>query len=281
MAIRIEEKPTSRKGTMEFNNPSCTLECWAVGDDGEDEQDLARAVESWREDTFTINGITHWYQSWNYEPKSVTPYALWDISIKYGKSANTSELTVEAGGGTRKVMYALETIENYPCDGRPEPDFENAINVTEQGIDGVDVPDFKFSFSLAYKLARTSVPGSYVMDLYGLRNHTNDEEFTLTYNGLILTFARGTLLFTGFPFKMTSEQTLDITYKFEAQRSLLESDNFRIGTSDIITKTGWEYLWVYQRESRDTVSNRMVRKPVSAHVVRVFERGDFSIIRMG
>jgi len=160
------------------------------------------------------------------------------------------------------------------------PDFKRAINVTENSVEGVDVPDRKMEFSINKKLARSAIPGSYVMELYDLQNTLNDDVYTIVYNGQTLTFMPGTLMFTGFPFKMTSERVLDITYKFSAVRSILLSDDFHIGNSGPIVKTGWEYTWVYYRDRQDTTSNRVIRQPISVNVERCFDSTDFSRIRL-
>lgn len=258
---------------VKFNDPSTTLEVWCFG--AQNESQLELGVSGWLEPTYTVNGVTRFFESYSYEPRGNN---CWSISITYRKNPDTSELSIDGGGGTYKRYQALETIETYSCDGTNVPHFDKAIGVTENSVEGVDLPGRDFEFSINKKLMKKSISGAYVMDLYKLRNKTNDAAFTITYLGFTLTFEEGTLMFVDFPSKFNSDWMVDITYKFKAQRSIVESDNFQIGSSGVITKKGWEYLWVYYREQNDATAGRVVRRPVSAYVERVLDPGDFSII---
>lgn len=501
MLVRFEEKPTSRKGVVKFNDPATTLEIWASG--APNESVLEAALLPYISDTYTVNGVTRFFESFSYEPVGIGSGA-WSVSVVYRKNPNTTELTVHPGGGTRKVFQSKQTVRVYNCfnpasastlalgvfataaaatattaaaaaivlrntvltdegfaitaangaataagvpgvdatvkalvdsaalttngatafahlcathvltaagqtnntvtdvgacvaagdagdaitamaqsdqagtdagladaastsattdqanaqaiapdaqvkadqataaaaggnaqtiaaadaaqtaavaaqtvadsataaalgavasstaadaaaaaaalvadgaevdalTGNGAPDFQHGINVTEHSVEGVDVPDRKFEFSVNKKLSRAAISGAYIMQLYGLLNTTNDAPYTIIYNGQTLTFATGALLFLEFPFKMTSDQVLDITYKFGAQRSILAADGFTVGKSAKILKQGWEYFWVYYKDQRDPGSNRTVRRPISAYVERVFDPGDYSLIRL-
>ena len=54
-----------------------------------------------------------------------------------------------------------------------------------------------------------------------------------------------------------------------------------IGTITGIAKKGWEYLWVEYEAEEDSSANRIVKRPVAAHVEKVYEEGDFSILEIG
>lgn len=173
---------------------------------------------------------------------------------------------------------AAATADDISPGGNGSPDFGRAIGATEHSVEGVDVPSRKLEFSISKKLDRTAISGAYFMTLYGMLCTTNNAAFTIVYNGQTFTFEIGTLLFLEFPFKMNSDWAFDITYKFAAQKSLKASDNFRIGASGVITVTGWEYLWIYYRETQDAAASRLVRKPIAAYVERTFETSDYGNI---
>lgn len=271
MAITHKEKPTSRKGQVKFNDPSTTLEFWVHGTSNENL--LVAYVNNMLPTTYTINGQTLWFDHYTYE---AYPNATWTVTAHYKKNGNSSELVIKSGGGHAKRYQSLETVNWYNCVEPllDPPDFQKAINVTEHGCEGVDMPVRKFEFSISKRISVGSMPGDYLMTLFELQNCVNVNDYTIAYNGMILTFLKGTLLFTGFPLKFTSEYSMDITYEFAAEHGIWAHDELTIGDSDFIEKEGWEYLWVHYREQVD--AGYTIKRPIGAYVERVFEYADFS-----
>lgn len=272
--MRHIEKVSSRKGQIKFNDPSISLDFLVYG--SKNENDVCAYMEGLLPTTYTVRGNVMWFDHYSYEYQGGFS---WNVQAHYKKDSSSSELTIKAGGGHSKIYQAMDTIESYECTGDVllPPDFGGAINVSEHGAEGVDIPVRKFEFSISKKISKGSVSGAYLMNLFNMQNTVNSKPYTIIYNGMILSFPVGSLLFTGFPTKMTSEYSLDITYEFSAERKIETSEGLTIGESNPIEKFGWDYLWVHYREMNDPNNTGFkVKRPIGAYVVRVFKYSDFS-----
>ena len=109
MPVIFKEKFASRKGTHSYSRPEVTLELYAVGTD--DENELLARVNDWLEQTYTVNFVTHFFDRLTYDYKGNNH---WDISVHY-EAADSDELQVHPGGGTRKVYQSLQTLRAYNC----------------------------------------------------------------------------------------------------------------------------------------------------------------------
>lgn len=293
MAITHKEKISSRKGTMKYNEPTVNLDFWIYGTSNETLMCLY--VGNLLPTTYTVAGVMMWFESYSYEYHG---NSTWSVSGSYksgsfnrngqngqngsgnGRGAgNTIDITIKPGSGSAKRYQSIETVEWYECTGDAllPPDFNQAIGVTQQGAEGVDVPHRKFEFTITKKFSTGSVPGSFIIDLRELQNRVNNADYTMSFNGMTITFTRGTLLFSAFPMKFSSDLSFEISYEFVAESGITYGENFTIGQSPIITKEGWEYLWVHYRDRPDPNNTGYTTKqPVGVYIEKVFEYGDFS-----
>lgn len=158
------------------------------------------------------------------------------------------------------------------------PNFGRAIGVHQDGtVDGVETEVPKTAFSINFKKKLSTLPSSYLQTLLDLQLHTNDAEYTINWKGQVMTFSPESLKFVGAPFKQNGEDDLDLTFKFEASRSITTADNQTIGNSAPLTKKGWHYLWVYYTKQLDSATGRMVMKPAYALVERIYLTGNFAL----
>lgn len=178
---------------------------------------------------------------------------------------NDEEYTFSTGGGSERVTQSLETVDSYAPAGMTAPDFGGAIGVTDDRVEGVDVPSPKYEFSETHYLADATVTQSYKLALFALTGRVNDA----TFRG----FAAGECLFLGANGSKRGDERWGITYHFACQPNLT---GLSVGTITGIAKKGWEYLWVRYGTFEDTAAYQLVQRPTAAYVERVFESGDFS-----
>ncbi len=173
-------------------------------------------------------------------------------------------------GGTAHVTQSKETINNYAPPGKTAPDFKGAIGASETGVEGADVPSGAFKWSETHDLPLSVANFSYGLLLYTLSPTTNNAPFR--------GFATGTVTFFGAQRAKKDEDFASLTYHFEAKP---HATNLTAGDITGIEKKGWEYLWQRYEEDEDATANAIVRRPTSAHVERVLDPGDFSLLGIG
>lgn len=159
----------------------------------------------------------------------------WLIDASYRNTPAYWELSIDMAGGTTKILQSLQTKRAYDCTGSvvgvsvaPEdaislglvPDFKKAINVNGNTVEGCDVPDPRFDFQVNYKFQISVLSASYLMTLYNLTGRTNASAYALTWQGQSLTFAAGDLAFLGAGARQTSDDQVDITFRFSARKGL-------------------------------------------------------------
>lgn len=157
----------------------------------------------------------------------------WTLSADYRIKQGSWELSLDTSGGTTKRLQSYKTMRAYDATGNvfnqaPEDmislglvtDHKRAIGVTNTGVEGVDVVDPKFDFTVNYKFPIGNLSAGYLMNLYRMTGRMNDAPFALTWNGQSLTFAAGDLRFMGSQARQTSDFQLDITYRFSAMKGL-------------------------------------------------------------
>lgn len=276
---RIWEKPKSQSGEVPFFGQTSTREFAASG--VYDESDLVALIlanPAIVPLSNTVNGNYLFIENFSYKEFGG---GCWDVTAHYKSSPDQKRLSIDTSGGTRKKFYSDETVQTYRCDlTTSPPDFEKAIGVTQNGVDGVDVIDPKFDFTINKSVRMSSLSSTYISTLRDLTGCVNNASYTILYQGQEFTFATEELLFKGATFNQTSQDEADFNYKFSGAKSVAASDNQSIGLSAPIVKAGWQYLWVYFQEVNDTTSGRLIRQPISAYVERVFKRVDLNQIAL-
>jgi hypothetical protein len=200
---------------------------------------------------------------------------IWDITVPYESQVNTERtfagstaggsFNITQGYGVTSYTPAYSPPRLTPPYFQPAPDFQGAINVNEQGVQGVDVivPQFEFSFTKSQENGFVSL--SYAATLARMTGKTNNAPFE--------NFDAGELLFLGADFSQQSSGPATVTYKFSASPN---RTGITIGSITGIAKKGHEYLWVFYRPNLS--GNFLVRIPVAVYVHKVYEDGDFNTL---
>ena len=182
------------------------------------------------------------------------------------------EFSFTTGGGTSKRYLSVETRSKTGRNGAVAPDHKRAINVTKSGVDGVDVVEPNFEWSVTRVFA--SITLKYLRTLTELTGSVNDAVF---YG-----FQAGELLFLGAdgqyrgPDGESNAERWVITFKFSAS---FNNDDFEF-TDDIpgagqpdLTKKGHDYAWAMMAESEN--GGRIVQQAVAGYIEQVYEEKNF------
>lgn len=200
---------------------------------------------------------------------------LWEVAVQYGKKEQPEEgestFQFDTGGGTRHITQSLATVSRYAPTGKTASDFQGAIGVTHDSVEGVDITVPAYHFSETHYLPDSQVTLSYRAALFGLTGKVNDADF----KGL----SAGECLFLGAAGSQRGfGEDWEITFRFAASPN---TSSLTVGPITGIAKKGWEYLWVRYADVEDPAAKAIVKQPVAAYVEKVYEDGDFSQLGIG
>jgi len=185
-----------------------------------------------------------------------------------------TRITISAAGGSIHITQSLETIATY---GDAE-DHEGAIGVDHEGnIAGTEIFNGGFDFTITKIVASNALTSAYLNTLLELctpEPKTNNETFTHTdSDGRVISLAAGEALFMGFATAPRGNGEDELRLNFKGSANLKDA---LPNTDWTIAKKGFEHLWVRYRRDVDGAANKLVSKPVSAYVERIYEEGAFS-----
>jgi len=263
VAITVTEKFESRRSTT-GDNPSAELVYTVRGTTDDIEARTATEAES----PATYDGLPR--QSVSVEPVGEDH---WDATVRYALTQSTppqtgdSAFSFDTGGGTQHITQSKATVGTYAASGTTAPDFQGAIGVTHDSVNGVDVTVPVYQFSETHYLPDSQVDSAYKGTLFALTGKVNAGSFR--------GFAAGELLFLGASGSRRgtgADDDWEITFRFAASPNV---SGLSVGPINGIAKQGWEYLWVRYADAEDTGAGAIVKRPVAAYVERVYESGNF------
>lgn len=176
-----------------------------------------------------------------------------------------TRLSFSTGGGSMHLTQSISTFDKVGG-----MDFNRLINVSENGVNGVDVaaPQSRFSFTRVKDF--DDVMGDYGKSVLSLTGTVNDSNFK-GYEAYCVLFlgASGSSPRDGADFTMT----------FEFAYQPPEFD-LVVGDLDVAYKPGWHYLWHFDKKVQKTAGgvSYFVMEPVAAFVEQVLRETDFSIL---
>lgn len=189
---------------------------------------------------------------------------LWKGYARYARLENDDEYTFDTGGGTTKMTQSLATINSYAPSGFTAPDFQGAIGVTEDKVDGVDVTSPQYQFTETHRFTDAEVDGAYKLALFRLTGRTNND----TFRG----FAAGEVLFMGAAGSKRGDEDWTIVFRFACSPNVT---GLAVGDITGIDKLGWEYMWVRYADYQDATAYSIVKRPISVYVEQVYAPDDF------
>ena len=195
---------------------------------------------------------------------------IWECSVPYEGFEDETQYTFETGGATAHITQSLGTIARYAAAGQTAPDFQGAIGVNGDSIDGTDITIPVYNFTETRKMFASTVTAEYKLALFMATGKVNNAQFK--------GFAAGEVLFLGASGSKTGAEHWEIAYKFAASPNVT---NLPVGPITVASKKGWEYLWVRFRDANDGAAKTLVKRPAAAYVERVYESADFSTLGIG
>jgi hypothetical protein len=192
---------------------------------------------------------------------------VWMGYVRYAGIDSDSEFTFDTGGGSAKITQSLTTVNTY---GTNPPNFQGAIGVSEDRVEGVEITIPQFEFTETHRFTDAQVTGAYRQTLFTLTGRTNNA----TFKG----FAAGEVLFLGAQGSKRGNELWSLTFRFAASKNLTGQT---VGTITGVAKAGWDYLWVRYADFEDATAVALVKRPVAVYVERVYEPGDFAGLGIG
>ena len=209
---------------------------------------------------------------------------LWDVHVNYTKATGIAEVesligTVRIRGAIQEQMTHVttsrQTVGAYGT-GAATDDFDQMINVTQDGPQGVDIPVPASFFSVSKIFSFASAPLFAAVN--GCACRTNDASITITdsVTGQSITCAAGELRLRGFTWgEVRADDGIEYVYDFAA---LPNTTDEKIGSLTGIAKKGHEYLWPRYKKTKHATLPFMVHEVTAAYVERLFKTADYSLL---
>ncbi len=204
---------------------------------------------------------------------------IWLGTVRYAPSASNppqageSSFAFETRGGTQHITQSLATVSSHKSPDLPgaaAPNFDGAIGVTEDNVEGVDITVPVYTFSETHFFSPSFVGAAYKNTLFGLTGRVNDAPF----KGL----AAGECLFLGAAGTQRGDSPWEISFAFAGSPNVT---GLSVGSIVGIEKKGWEYLWIRYQAAEDATARMLIRKPMAAYVERVYREGSFGSLGIG
>jgi hypothetical protein len=200
---------------------------------------------------------------------------VWDGVVRYGPfelSPTTGESTFnfDTGGGSQHITQSLGTVGTYAAPGTTAPYFGNAIGVTSDGVDGVDITVPVYNFAETHYVPASLVTLGYRATLFNLTGKVNNAPF----KGL----DTGECLFLGASGSKRGQDDWEITFRFAGSPN---RSGLVVANIAGIFKGGWDYLWVRYADKEDSAAKMLVKRPIAVYVERVYDWGNFAALGIG
>jgi hypothetical protein len=214
-----------------------------------------------------IDGGAKWHGTANYK--------LSELSFS-GAELNVETEEGDTSGGTIHITQSRSTrgIYSRPVPYLAAPNNHNAINLTKDRVEGVDIPTGAFAFSVHKVIPAASWTTPYKATLIALTATTNNAPF----RGL----AAGEGVFLGATYRTRADGNVELTYRFAGSGN---RSNFVVNpgapAGDQITvteKKGWDYLWLMYENQEDSTAKQIVQRPIGAYVEVVLPEADWSAL---
>jgi hypothetical protein len=205
----------------------------------------------------------------------------WECTVRYGPTKEPEKgdwkWEFDTTGGNQKITQSKENIHNYPMPGKTAPDFKGAIGVTDDSVEGCEIIVPQFKWTETHQLDAKEVTWDYSQKLFDLTGKTNQAAFR--------GFGVKQVLFYGAKGSQSAKNPdlVEMTFNFAASR---DANNLVVGDINAIAKKAWEYLWVRyglvpENPGSTGGPGKLLKRPTSVHIERVYDSGDFSKLGIG
>ncbi len=187
-----------------------------------------------------------------------------------GEGEELPTFTCDYSGESAKILQGLAVVNTYPAAGQPAVNFNGAINVTSEGVEGVEIEVPVFSFSLSISIPTSLFTTSYQASVAKITKSINNN----TWRG----FAAKEVRFDGMSVSGTFGERTSITFRFSVSPNMTDLE---VGGITGITKAGWDYLWCYYWDDEDPTAKMLIKKPLQVNVNQVYPLANFLVLGLG
>jgi hypothetical protein len=185
----------------------------------------------------------------------------------------------------RPQQYNLKNVKDtahqahYGPDGsaapQDYPEVKTAINVTEDGPQGVDVDEMVEVLTIDFWKYSTEV-ADFLTAIRAIGNTVNDAAFEGPWGE----YAIGEARLTGVEVNKTSGEIATVTVEISRSKNDASVAVYLDSTDGTVsvTKMGWEYLWVRFLKGNKKDDDDVRPLSIDAHVATIYELGDFSVL---
>lgn len=208
-------------------------------------------------------------ESVSVEPERNSQY-LWHGTVRYSSRAREvaiSRWSFSTDGGGEHVTQSLQTLAAYGFEGSFPPDMGKALNVTDSGVEGLDLETPAFAFAETHTYPAVAITEGFCAVVFGLTKKVNNAAWRW--------FAQGEVLLRNVSGQSIDKDNWDITYEFLARPNRA---NFYVGAIEVALKRGHEYLWARYEKEINLNRNVTVKVPTAVYVEKVYEEGNFALL---
>jgi hypothetical protein len=226
----------------------------------------------WRRKRLNLKGLGKAVFEVSADYETLTPIAGEDAQDDNSSEGNfvPGSLAWDTTGNTERRTQAIKE-RTVGADGFEIGNlFDGAINISGTSVQGIDVvvPGMRYSETWIMPLD-IGLSTDYVANVFRLTGKTNDTKFRA--------FAQEECLFLGARAQWSGDQPyVPVTFEFQARPNI--SDYKLEGLSSTL-KRGWEYVWIVY-DSEINTAQRMTQKPKYYVFDQIYEKADFSLLRI-
>ena len=188
------------------------------------------------------------------------------------KDPGTQEFAFDIAPENEHFRFAIEETGGMGPAGDFRPDFNLAINVTEDGsIEGVQMPSSSQIFTIKFTQAAGWFDATKRNLIGRTRGHTNSTAMTI--GGV--TYAIGEVRFLGASGRIAAAGNSDVEFRFGVREN--RAGITVTGLSGSVSKPGWQYMWVYYAKGVDS-NGKASNIAKGAYVYRLVPESDLNAL---
>ena len=208
-----------------------------------------------------------------YSQKELGP-GTWKAEITY--SFPNQIYAFEYSGSQQHVRQAKATIRTY---GSNPGDHKGAVGYDGRTVHGCKIFVPSASWTETYEIPSFWFVNNVLYEnnlYYVLNNPVNANPFRGKQAHSVLFMGCTGALSTGNPELFS----LSFKFSYEPNRTAVNGNPITIGDFTV-EKDGWDYVDVFYEPTQDTTAFRMVPKPQSVRIQRMYDYGDFAFLNIG
>lgn len=166
-------------------------------------------------------------------------------------------------GGTINVKKSLETVYAVGRTDDPPPSFGQLVNVTDDGVEGVDIVVPTHTKTITRYLDDDDVDEAFENTIADLTGCVNDDTF--------LGRAAGEVLFMGADSNPRGDGVTEVVYEFLIRKN---QTGIVVDDLDPFDQKGHEYVWFRVRQA--STAGGVILRPAYGYVERMYPDADLS-----